>query len=106
MGNRISIAFKNGNETSITLFSHWDGMGLIEAVKDYVSVMERTRPEGSMLMPLDRREPNTVMLDFITYHLKFPVSSNYYLGKDEHDGDNSDNGHWIFDLQIGDFIYD
>lgn len=103
MGDRISVSFKHGNRESVAFFSHWDGLSLLDAVREYVATLDRTSPLG-VRMPIDRREPETVMLDFITYHLTYPVCSNYYLGRDGEDGDNSDNGHYVFDLSIGDFI--
>jgi hypothetical protein len=41
------------------------------------------------------------MVDFITSFCVSRVNSNYYLGATELDGDNSDNGHYIFDLKKG-----
>jgi len=97
MGDRISITFKNEGDESIAFFSHWDGLGLKEKVKQYVK--ERLPRTGSQMKPLDRREPHTVMVDFISWLTKGEiVDSNYYLGKDGNDGDNSDNGHWVYDL--------
>lgn len=54
-------------------------------------------------MPIDRLEPPTVMTDFIRWYTKDRgrIESSIYLGKDEKDGDNSDNGHYTFDLKNG-----
>ena len=40
------------------------------------------------------------MVDFIRHLTKNMdrIESNYYMGKDGNDGDNSDNGHYVFDL--------
>jgi len=98
MGDRISIGFKNGNEESIVLFSHWDGKGLLDGVQDYLAVL-KPLAGGT---PLSRREPNTIMLDFIRWYLRkeeLHLDGNYYLGKDQNDGDNSDNGHFVINLQ-------
>lgn len=97
MGNRISIQFVNGTEESVVFFSHWDGEGLIEAVDNYI-FRNKKRLSGSM-NPINRREPDTVLVDFISQYLGGKViDSNYYLGRTVNDGDNSDNGHWIYDL--------
>ena len=56
--------------------------------------------------PLDRLEPGTVMVDFIRWMAGRElagaswqrITSNFYLGKDSEDGDNSDNGHVEIDL--------
>lgn len=81
MGDRASVSFaKNGRE-SVTLFSH----------------LGRKRSGG---MPLDRLDPETVIVDFIrhmTHHMD-RVESNYYLGRTADDGDNSNNGHKVIAL--------
>jgi hypothetical protein len=104
MGDRVSISFSNswagmgekGEDriTSPALFSHWNGMDFVNYAYAYVRKLKKER-KGSHSMPLDRLEPGTVMVDFIrefTKNMK-AVDSNFYLGKDEMDGDNSDNGH-------------
>ena len=93
MGNRVSISFRNREEESVTLFSHWGGMGFVHAAEDYVNIL-RSERSGAMY-PLDRLEPSTVMVDFIR-HLTTGaerVESDLYLGRSPQDGDNSDNGH-------------
>ena len=104
MGDRISISFKNGEDESVVFFSHWDGMELKGAVEKYVKELQTgLNPNG--VEPIDRLEPETVMVDFIRWYLKDSgrVEGNYYLGKNSEDGDNSDNGHWTFDLVKGKF---
>lgn len=91
MGDRASISFSDGESESVTLFDHWGGEGLFEDALEYANKLVATT-SGTM-EPLDRFEPNTVMLDFITGHIKHPVRSRFYLGKTSTDGDNSDNGH-------------
>lgn len=105
MGNRISIAFKNGSEESVTLFSHWGGLGFKKKAKEYLKELkdwlkDHKEANGS---PLSRKEPNTVMFDFIRHIKSGPPTAtretgDYYLGKDQNDGDNSDNGHHIIDV--------
>lgn len=100
MGDRISIRFVNKRKgMSVVLFSHWDGKELLKEAKNYLKQL----PKGSHTTPLDRREPKTVMVDFIR-HLTTGfsvVDSNYYLGVNENDGDNSDNGHYDIDVMTG-----
>jgi len=104
MGDRVSISFKNGDRESVALYSHWDGMGFVEAARDYVKQLKATLQvrDKSMQMPIDRCEPNTVMVDFIRHFTEEEgldlVASNYYLGRDGTDGDNSDNGHHVIHL--------
>ena len=101
MGDRISISFVKGGEESVAFFSHWDGLLLVKAAKDYVKdlMKELASSSDGVGYPLSRLEPQTVMVDFIRIFLSCPtrlqgrVWSNYYLGKDSSDGDNSNNGH-------------
>ena len=107
MGDRVSISFKNGNEESVAFFSHWDGRELPRKARAYVKHLKQyleKREMGSGFDPLGRMEPNTVMVDFIREYTKdLPrVESNYYLGKDYSDGDNSNQGHFIIRLDFKD----
>ena len=100
MGDRISVAFKNESRVSVSLFSHWGGMSFLQDVVDYVKRLIKQTGD-KQYAPLDRREPEYAMVDFIrTYHPGTPQDS-LYLGVDENDGDNSDNGHFIIDLNTG-----
>ncbi len=105
MGDRISIGFRNGNEESVVLFSHWEGMDMLKVVKDYITILD-AEVEESFMFPMNRREPNTVMLDFIRHCFgeQKRIMSSYYLGKDSSDGDNGDNGHFWFVLETNEFI--
>ena len=101
MGDRISIAFADGEDESIAFFSHSDGESLLNVVGEYLTEYNSKHDRARKLMPLDRFEPNTVMVDFIRWMavkglLGEEVEHNYYLGRDSYDGDNSDNGHYIF----------
>jgi hypothetical protein len=109
MGDRIAIAFRNrvdiGNgkfqeEISPVLFSHWDGKDFLEIAVGYAKELIR-ETQGKNMMPLDRREPGTVLLDFIVKYFKDQpgVKSSYYLCRWPAEGDCSDNGYWIIDLQ-------
>ena len=103
MGNRISFCFKNENERSVLFFSHWDGKELLVNVKKYLIQLNEkidNRVHKYISVPITRKEPNTVMVDFIKWFLKNEelVESNYYLGASEKDGDNTDNGNFVIDL--------
>lgn len=102
MGNRVSISFKNGKEESVVLFSHWDGKKLVKKAKEYIKELKDLIEFNSLKVstPLNRLEPNIIMINFIRYLTKDldRVESNYYLGKDKDDGDNSDNGHFVIKL--------
>lgn len=104
MGDRISIQFSDGIEKSVVLFSHWDGKELLTAALEFVEELKRWKqtedPRGTS--PLGRYEPATVMFNFIKWlptDSKGLTDGNYYLGVDEDDGDNSDNGHFIVELK-------
>ena len=107
MGDRISISFRNKEEQSVALFSHWDGLDFIDKAETYVKELyfEHTKSERGDCFPLDRFDPDTLMVDFIRY-LTSEINvvdrnfSNYYLGKDEYVGDNSDNGHFEIDINM------
>jgi len=105
MGDRVSIQFRKGKHASVTLFSHWGGQALVRRAQAYVRVLheESRRPDFFVAGPLGRLEPATVMVDFIhtITNERFGegrVTNDLYLGRDEYDGDNSDNGHWVIDL--------
>ena len=108
MGDRISISFVNGDWKSPALFSHWQGITLLEDVEDYLVQLrgELDSLEHPNSQPLDRLEPGTVLVDFIRWMAPSHgasqrggrITHNFYLGKDENDGDTSDNGHVEIDL--------
>lgn len=118
MGDRVSIRFINNNTESgffskepdtdaPVIFSHWGGMSFVEAAVRYAQDLIAER-SGS-LAPLDRLEPRTVTCDFL-YNLDryYPInlgganhhriSHDVYIGRNENDGDNGDNGHFNIDL--------
>ncbi len=65
-----------------------------------MKTIKRGQSGQPITFPLGRLEPGTVMVDFIRALTKDceSVNSNYYLGKDDMDGDNSDNGHFTIDV--------
>jgi hypothetical protein len=105
MGNRASISFKNGQEESVALFSHWGGKEFQFEAIDYAMrlVKEQNDKKGRISVPLSRYEPSTIMVDFIREYThnnygSGRVERDLYIGKDRQDGDNSDNGHIAIDM--------
>lgn len=98
MGDRVSVRFINAEYKSPVLFNHWGGKEFVKVAVEYVKELHQEILErnGGVAYPLDRLEPQTVMVDFIRYLTTGydRVRSNLYLGVDPSDGDNSDNGHW------------
>ena len=99
MGDRASVSFKTGDKESVALFSHWGGMEFVNKAREYADQLKKSR-SGEMY-PLDRFDPQTVMVDFIRHLTKDIgiVTSDLYLGKDGDDGDNSDNGHTVVEFK-------
>ena len=101
MGDRVSIQFKDRDgSTRPVLFSHWGGMEFVEEAQRYVTTLT-TEVGAEEMLPLHRLEAQTVMVDFIRFITAgmARVKSNLYLGVDEDDGDNSDNGHHVIELR-------
>ena len=102
MGDRISIQFRNGKRKSVVLFSHCGGLAVKEEAEAYAKSLAacNQKAEGRGVTPLQRLQPNTVMVDFIRHMTEGmdAVEQDLYLGVDKDDGDNSDNGHFIIDL--------
>jgi hypothetical protein len=99
MGDRISISFKNGEDESVALFSHWRGKDLLNDALQYLRDLKE-EVKGKSCEPLERLEPGTVMVDFIRDLTKDEkrITSDLYLETDSSKGDNSDNGHFTIDL--------
>jgi hypothetical protein len=104
MGDRISISFSNGNEQSVALFSHWGGLAFKDEAIDYVRELKQknSNTTNNYSTPMSRLEPCYVMVDFIK---QIESTDSVYLGKDENDGDNSDNGHFVIDLDSNDYYF-
>ena len=104
MGDRVSISFRKGEEESVVLFSHWGGKAFVAVARGYVRELKTEAQRAGMTWPLFRLEPQTVMVDFIRTLTSgvSRVQSDYYLGKNKEDGDNSDNGHFVIDLDRDD----
>ena len=102
MGDRISIQFTDGNEYSVVFNHHCAGLRLIQEVREYISLLNAQKPEGTF-DPIDRREPSAIMPHFIGWYMcqKDCGTGSIRLGCNESDNDNSDNGHFIFNLKTG-----
>ena len=126
MGDRVSVAFRNGKNfrdevnDSVVLFNHWGGKSTPNQALKYAKMVKEhsdNRENQNCHDPIDRLEPETLMVGFIcylwnqgaakgkNYNSKMEYvetglhNDNLYLGATQNDGDNSDNGHYIVDLQ-------
>jgi hypothetical protein len=103
MGDRVSIQFVNGEEKSPFLFSHWGGMDFVAKARHYVRRLKQNAKKEGEGEPLFRLEPGTVMIDFIReiareQGVDNPITHDFYLTRNENEGDNSNNGNWEIDL--------
>ena len=119
MGDRVSISFVNEidyihdkvREESVTLFNHWGGKEFPQYALNWVKKLKREvneKKEDNISTPYTRLEPQRVMVLFIAdlqkdkqfadYTNKERMTHSIYLGKDKNDGDNSDNGHFVIDI--------
>jgi hypothetical protein len=119
MGDRVSISFVNEidyihdkrREESVPLFNHWGGSDFPKYALDWVKKLKREvneKKEDNISTPYTRLEPQRVMVLFIAdlqkdkqfadYTNKERITHSIYLGKDKNDGDNSDNGHFVIDI--------
>jgi len=105
MGDRVSVQFRctdnEGVRSSVVLFSHWGGKAF--ARRAYRYALELRGETDGALMPLDRFDPETVMVDFIREVTREQdrVRCDLYLGASVANGDNTDNGHYIVWLLRG-----
>jgi len=108
MGDRSSISFKNQGHESVALFNHWGGIEFFEDAEDYIlEVIRESEGKEASIGPMERIDPEWAIVDFIRwYHEQHPESrhgdrccDSLYLGMDAGDGDNSDNGHRIIDIE-------
>ena len=119
MGDRVSISFMNEidyihdkrREESVPLFNHWGGKDFPQYALNWVKKLKREvneKKEGNISTPYTRLEPQRVMVLFIAdlqkdkqfadYTNQERITHSIYLGKDKNDGDNSDNGHFVIDI--------
>jgi hypothetical protein len=102
MGDRVSIQFEDECDKSPVLFHHWGGRGFVRMAVEYAERL-RERNCEQWGTPLTRCEAQTTLVDFIRHVTTGMdrVESDLYLGVDENDGDNSDNGHWVIKITRG-----
>ena len=119
MGDRVSISFMNEidyihdkrREESVPLFNHWGGKDFPQYALNWVKKLKREvneKKEDNISTPYTRLEPQRVMVLFIAdlqkdkqfadYTNEERITHSIYLGKDKNDGDNSDNGHFVIDI--------
>lgn len=103
MGNRCSIQFyKKEYGFSPVLCDHWGGKDFADEALYYAKKLKEWA-NGHEGEPLQRFEPQIVIIDFLRHLLENHVmtqriTSSYYLAVSENDVDNSDNGHFIINL--------
>jgi len=103
MGDRISVSFTDGVHESVALFNHCGGKSFLNKALGHIQQLRQKTKGGYGISPLDRLEPQTVMVDFIRHLTKNMdrVAGDLYLWQDYMDGDNSDNGHFTIDVTTG-----
>lgn len=68
MNNPISISFKHHKyEESINFHSQHDGNELLQQIQDYIQELQEENMQPNT--PLGRKEPTTVILDFIIWYI-------------------------------------
>tara|TARA_R100001594_G_scaffold136986_1_gene179680 strand:- start:516 stop:905 length:390 start_codon:yes stop_codon:yes gene_type:complete len=123
MGDRVSISFKdNDDDESVALFHHWGGTEFPKVAFDWFREFKKS------LKSMTRLESRNIMAQFVQWlgqrgHYrecigfeegKFDkplysdelLSHNIYFGKDQNDGDNSDNGHYVIHTIKGEMLDD
>ena len=113
MGDRISIEFvdvDDREQDTVVLFNHWGGDCFVETAQMFISDLNNLS-EQSCGDPISRREPRVMMVQFLAWITKKEyyansgnngfMSRSLYFGKDRHDGDNSDNGHYVLCAKTG-----
>ncbi len=104
-------------DESPALFHHWGGTHFPKFAFEWFKNLQ-TRTTGKGSDPLTRLEPRNIMVQLIAHlnkhedlrYTKFYsatmtsetdpelICHSIYLGKDGNDGDNSDNGHYVIDV--------
>ena len=97
MGDRGSITVKSDRPMPV-LFRHWGGAPeSMQELVDKLKAALAAKDQGSN-DPYVRRDPESALALLV----KLAVDEDgysAYLGMDRNDGDNSDNGHYMLDLQ-------
>ena len=118
MGDRVSISFVNDvdyindkvREESVPLFNHWGGKEFPQYALNWVRKLKRevNEKKENISTPYTRLDPQNVMVLFIAdlqkdkrfadYTNEERINYSIYVGKDTKDGDNSENGLFLFDI--------
>ncbi len=86
MGDRVSIQFKDKyGDFSPYLYSHWAGLDLVEAAREFTATIRNDESAGDALAQFIRSSPAARFDDL---HIEF-----------EDGGDNSDNGNYAIDIE-------
>ena len=131
MGDRVSISFKdNDGDESVVLFHHWGGTRFPKIAQEWFEEFKKEikSQRGGISDPITRFEARNIMAQFIGFLSKIPyskeclgfekdekgesvmtkpiyhdehLSHSIYFGKDQNDGDNSDNGHYVINTRDG-----
>ena len=133
MGDRVSIQFKDNDEDkSPVLFHHWGGTYFPKFALTWFREL-KSKLKQNDYDPITRLESRNMLVQFIS-HLKSreelrecigfekdeqekdifnkPIysdellSHSIYLGTNENDGDNSDNGHYVIYTQKDEMFND
>ena len=127
MGDRVSISFKdNDGDESVALFHHWGGTEFPKAAFDWFREFKKSLKSRNN--PTTRLESRNIMAQFVQWlgqrghyreivgfeENKFDkplysdelLSHSIYFGKDQNDGDNSDNGHYVIHTIKGEMFDD
>lgn len=95
MGNRSSIEVfcPETKEVSVVLFRRWGG-----DTESMVRLCKRTKKnfvKNRALPPFNQVEE---IIAWLTYESVEELGTSAYLGKNEYDGVNSDNGHFVLEV--------
>lgn len=88
MGDRVSIQFKDRwGDCSPYLYSHWGGMPLVDAAKEFLTTIGKDEESSSAMVQFIQ---SPFVIGFDDLRLEF-----------EDGGDNDDNGNHIIDISAG-----
>ena len=126
----ISFKDNDGDE-SVVLFHHWGGTDFPKVALDWFKGFKKdinSTAKKNSSNPTTRFEARNIMAQFIGFLSKIPyskeclgfekdekgesiiskpiyhdehLSHSIYFGKDQNDGDNSDNGHYVINTRDG-----
>ena len=133
MGDRVSIQFRdNDGDKSPVLFHHWGGTYFPKFALAWFRELKGKLKESDR-DPITRLESRNIIIQFISYLKNMKelrecigfeknkdgedtigkpiysdelLSHSIYMGTDEKDGDNSDNGHYVIYTQKDEMFND